>query len=289
MFAINSCSRINAPAQLIRHSVIYQRRLFSVAPNLTENSPNSSLINRFAFIDERLRTLSSNTDWIQSFAAGHYLFDLNSAPPLRSETVSIPVNSIHLTCQTVGYAIVNANILRQTRYKHISSFEELENELTDAEEGTFLLEVAGTEFINNQGTSQRFQGHAFTIIKVIEGQETGYRVAQSYVDEYSLYDFLQRDEKHYFNFATLKKEILQPLYSILQKEGPWTKQECEDYYSITSIYPEELIGFFPDAQEVPSMKLLTEASFGRTTNKTEGNAKALRKKETLDKRSASSE
>ncbi|CRX37512.1 hypothetical protein ELAC_0150 [Estrella lausannensis] len=183
---------------------------------------------------------------------------------------SSSTNSNKFACGTTARAIVQGNLFGQSRYQKIDSVKKLFRSLKDAEEGTFFLNIYGSEFVNEENKTAVFQGHAFTVLKAIEDGKTGYLLAQSYVEEYSLKDFLLNADRYYFDFSSLKEKVLRPFFSILNKRGPWTKKECRDFSSITSIYSERLIGFGPDSKVCPSGRLLEMANFGRTTDRAPG-------------------
>lgn len=216
------------------------------------------LTKRFDFIDRGLKFLASHPAYMARLAEVHRGFVLHSNSIVELHETA--------TSRNVSYAVTQANFFNHSYFKKIRP-EELNDELQDGEEGTFLLELYESQLINEDNQKKIFPGHNFVIIKVIEGQKMGYRLVQSYVRKYDLADFLARKEIRFYDFASLEKEILGPLYALLHKKGPWTDKECQNYYSIASVYPHELIGFFPNVKKIYAESLLANASFGRTTEK----------------------
>lgn len=226
---------------------------------------------RMHFIDVQLKNLGKNPKWIETFGMSHFLCAFDEVCKFDTKEIN---------CQKTAYAITQYNLFTQSYFKEIAAIKELEKELQDNEEGTFLLGVYGSELIDYQQNESRFQGHCFTIIKIKEGNETAFRLAQSYIERYSLDEYVEANPGYYANFHILKKEILNPFYGLLHKKGAWTKKECGQYLAITQVSSEHLIGFFPNKELIPTGKLLERAFFGRTTN-TEGHLMGLLKAKKL--------
>ncbi len=220
-----------------------------------------SIKKKFDFINLKLNLLADNKDLFKTFAELHS-FCLTGEMPVIDFGI--------ITCKNTAHAVTQYNLFKHSHYKNIEDIQKLEEELQDNEEGTFLLHVLASDFVNKQGWKVPFQGHAFTVIKVIEDGKIGYRLAQSYVDRYSLKNFLEKNDTYYDSFVTLKNEVLEPFYRVLKFKGPWTMETCEDYKCLTGVSPVYLIGHHPDRAVIPSGQLLECAGFGRTTNKEEG-------------------
>lgn len=221
-----------------------------------------NLNNKFRVIDAKLNLLANNPKFFETFAQMHRLCLTGQVPV---------INPKRITCKNTADAITQINLFKHSRFKFIETIEKLEMELQDNEEGTFLLNVYGCDLINNQGWKAPFQGHAFTVIKIIEKGRPSYKFVQSYVDKYNLKDFLEKTNGIYYkNFKALKAQVLKPYYAVLNHEGSWTMKTCNSYKHLTGVRPVYLIGHQPNLNEVTSGKLLERATFGRTTNKEEG-------------------
>lgn len=219
-----------------------------------------ALENRFKKIDQRFIKLSDNPSQFNLLSLySPFIFQTSNAPFKK------------FACKPTATVLVLENIFGQSRYQKIDTVKKLLRALKDNEEGTFFLNIHGSNFINQKNEESVFEGHAFTLSKVIEKGQIGYLLAQSYVEKYSLKNFLSNTENRYFfDFFKLKEKILRPYLSILFKKGPWTKKECQAFSAITTIYSERLIGFYPNNKICPSGRLLETADFGRTTNKESG-------------------
>lgn len=228
--------------------------------SLRRTEYTSTLEDRFKKIDKKLIKFSDDLIHFNLMANVYstFLFHYDNT------------NLNQFACKTTARAIVQENLFNQSRYQKIDTIKKLFRALKDNEEGTFILNIFGSEFINQDNKTAVFQGHSFTLLKVIEEGQTGYLLAQSYVEKYSLKEFISNADRYFFDFSTLKEKILRPYLSILYKKGSWTKRECQAFSAITSIYSEKLIGFYPDSEVSPSGRLLEMASFGRTTDKAPG-------------------
>lgn len=209
-------------------------------------------------IHNKLEQLAKNPTLMRSLATHHREYILKDKSPILPSDIS--------RCDNTSYAILQANLFEHSYIKRFD-LRELEEELQGPEESTFLVTIYGSPFTDKNGNTSIFQGHSFNLIKTIEkNEEPIFILAHSFVEKYTLAEFLERQEKYFYSFTSLKKEILIPLYSLLNKKGPWTKNDCEDFFSLTSIYPDHLLGFFPDIKINYSGALLSHTTFARSTH-----------------------
>lgn len=208
--------------------------------------------NRIRSIQQELVDLSDDPKLFDHLASCHYLFFLRICHEVKYESFS---------CAESSFAMIHLNIFKQKLFRLIHNFEVFKQELQDGEEGAFLVDMPGTEYSSDSGEQQIFQGHAFIIFKMIEGDKASYLVAQSFVERYSLKSFISKNEMIYGSYAQLNEKVLKPLNHLLEKNGKWTDRECQAHLDLTSIYPSRLIGY-----SHPKLSLLKSSGFARTSN-----------------------
>lgn len=207
---------------------------------------------RICHIQKELVRLDENPSLCNYFAHAHYLFFIRSP--------YVPRHGSGM-CQETAYAIIQRNLFDHKLFRELDSLEKCELELKDEEEGTFLVRMSQRFFVDGSGEERQFQGHTFIIVKMIEGDNTSYLIAQSFVERYSLKSFILENRMIYDSYDELKEKVLTPLKSILEKSGNWTDKECRAHYQMTDVFPGWLIGFSP-----PKHNLLEAARFGRSSN-----------------------
>jgi hypothetical protein len=138
-------------------------------------------------------------------------------------------------CGCTANAIMALNLFNHKYTHELASFEQLEEALQNEEPGTFEISMNAIKFMKPSGHKTAYMGHAFNIIKVVYEDKIGYRLVQSYVDKYTLKNFLSRDKEVIVGFEDLKKRLLIPLRSVLYTQGPWQMLQCVDYQKITSV------------------------------------------------------
>lgn len=215
------------------------------------------------YIEKQLKSLSSSR--IVSLAQKHLLSVQHVpiwSPVYWFERTFFRIRdySTH-SCAVTASGIMGLNLFQHKYLKNIHSIDDLEKELLNDDEGTFELDIEGSLFFTNpkgQIDLVIAPGHTFNIIKVIENKKIHYRLVQSYIQKYSLQEFLSR-EGYLFDFESLKEKVLTPLRTVVQKKGVWGPDECEAYCKISSIYSKEWIG------RQPSNGTESLSFFGRRT------------------------
>lgn len=218
----------------------------------TEELIDNPLKGRMSTIRKELIRLDDNPKFFSLLVRAHYLYFYwqKGTPDIES-----------FTCQDSVFAMIQLNLFKHKLYREIDNLKMFECELQNNEEGTFSVRIPGAPFVNNL-EERIFQGHDFIIFKVREMNNNSYFVAHSFVDQYSLKSFISENKMIYENFDQLKKAVLDPVESIINKSGKWTEKECQAYCDLTSIYPDWLIGFSNSKQEC----LLKVVEFGRSSN-----------------------
>lgn len=140
------------------------------------------------------------------------------------------------------------------------SLDELIKDLKDKEDRLFVFGATSCVFTRVLGgayppETRWFTGHGFVIQKVVTNHSPSYQLFQSYIDKYTLANFLSRDRSEYTfeNFKSLYLKLITPLYSFPHnKEVPWTRKDCLNLEKITKVKmdlegftPEKAIFFFP--------------------------------------------
>jgi len=213
---------------------------------------NSLMKERICHIQKELVRLDENPRLFNYLALTHYLFFYRSP--------NIPRHGSGM-CQETAYAIIQRNLFDHKLFREIDSLEQCELELKGKEEGTFLVRMSQRFFVDGSGEESQFQGHSFIIVKMIEGDNVSYLIAQSFVERYSLKSFILENKMIYDSYDQMDAKVLTPLKSILEKSGNWTEKECQAHYQLTGVFPGWLIGFSP-----PKHNLIEAARFGRSSN-----------------------
>lgn len=155
-------------------------------------------------------------------------------------------------CGMTAAAIIALNPFHQPHLK--SYFDEddfLRNLITDlqnTEERLFYFETEECFFTRNQ-TKRWFPGHSFVIQKIVTDRSPSFQLFQSYVNEYTLFDFLSKDRSEYTyeNFDSLYQKVIKPLYSLPFEKFPWDQQDCLTLGKITKVRMTHLAGFTPES------------------------------------------
>lgn len=228
----------------------------------TDQKINESLIIKFNEIESILLELANNQHKIVNLCNKYINSSLGFLDTINKVIVSFvaPKKCFWNNAQACGCtarAIMQQFTMRKTKKISISSFDELCQELQKPTDELFLIGINRTEF--KQGMEiKNFPGHAFTVIKLVADRQIGYRIAQSYMGQYHLKDFLAQKTLIFAGFDSFKKDVLDPLKPLLERQGAWTDLECENYRKITSIYPSDLIGYHPDTT-TQSLDVMYEA------------------------------
>ena len=194
-----------------------------------EVSTDASLrYHHIRYIQKMLISLNDSPKLFNLLARAHYIsfYFTKGLPDTES-----------FTCQDSTFAMIQLNIFKQRFYREIDNLIMFEQELQDNEEGTFAVRLPGSPFANDSEETI-FQGHDFVIYKIRENQKNSYLIAQSFVDQYSLKSFILKNKMIYDNYDQLKKAVLDPVYTLINKYGKWTEKECQAYCDLTSIYPD---------------------------------------------------
>jgi hypothetical protein len=151
-------------------------------------------------------------------------------------------------CGCVALAIMGLNFFDQIYIKNIHSFDILRKKLKNNKESTFLIGV-GDQFFKiktNNKAIQYFPGHSFVIIKFRENKNTKYILFQSYINHYSLSDFIDRYKYGiiYNSFEELDVNIIKPFQYIIVNKI-WNIKNAKRFYNITGIETPELLNYSP--------------------------------------------
>lgn len=240
---------------------------------------NKLLEQRFNLIDAELKKLAIDHDrikdlsykylFLQSYSSFDPLYWLEKKIKFKTRILEYfePENTQWLknpqSCGCTAAAIMGLNLFNQKYIKNITSFDELTFELLNGEEGTFDICINVQYFLDGYGNKTYFGGHSLTILKVIENKTIGYRVAQSYANEYFLDQFLSLKTYTFYDFEDLQKRFLDPLKAILFHTGMWGEEQLELYHEITGIKPLYLKDCYPATK---NNTLQNDLIIERTTN-----------------------
>lgn len=161
-------------------------------------------------------------------------------------------------CSTTTYAILELDPFEQPFKKQFSNIDELLKDLKEGKRGFYGLDVHAYVFVKRNriggflGDPEHemyFPGHSCLIKKEIIKGEPVYQVLQSFVSIYKLSDFLQKHSElyTYYNFDALEKEFLNPLFEVMETQGPWKKKTINNFKKITLVKLEGYKGYKPTA------------------------------------------
>lgn len=219
---------------------------------LQDSTVNSLIGRRISYIQKDLIRLSDNSRLFGLLTRIHYLYfyGVRGRPQIED-----------CCCQDSVFAMIHLNLFNHKLYREIDNLKMFKHELQDNEEGAFTVRIPGALFFDEAMKDRVFQGHDFIIYKIIEGDSIAYMVAQSFVDEYSLKNFILENKMIYDSYEDLKIAVLDQVSSIINKNGAWTDKENQAYFNLTSVSADRLIGF-----SHPEENLLKYVEFGRSSN-----------------------
>lgn len=223
----------------IQHQKLYSKR--KNTPSFLEKiqwgRPNPSLLERkVAYTQFKLLELSKNHELFTQLVIIHCLFFDKVARPYP-HTIDINNNL------DSAKGIAQSNLFKQKYFKSIPSFESLENELINGEEGIFSIKCPGL---------------SMTIIKLLAPNQDQV-TEQKFIVIQSLEKFTKR-KNFLYGSDSFTRNILDSLRTLLHNKGVWTDQECIAYYKLTGINSSHLIGCSFSNDFSPLSK------FGRTSD-----------------------
>lgn len=208
-------------------------------------------------VDLFMKQLIQNPNSFEFFANLHQVI-----VEARKPTFELNVHK----CSDTSNALIQSNYFNQKYFKTLKTLEAFEEGLKDSEEGIFLLKLDGSVFFTRSGKSEIFQGHAFVVFKIKVDDIFQYRMAHSYVLEYSLSEFLEKNEGYYETLDELKIEVINPISELIKIQSYWTKKEVDLLKKITGISSLHLIHTKPAFEENKKVCLADYLTLGRTTN-----------------------
>lgn len=171
-------------------------------------------------------------------------------------------------CGVFSRALIEQNMFKQKYRKQLTSFEELRSALQDNEEGLFLLshKCIVPVYADKKGYAVFPGSHGMVLIKFFENNQPKYRVAQIFIGEYTLDEFIKKHEENFLfeSFEELETQFLEPLKIIFYHTDRWEQEEENAYYKLTKAW-RGLIGN-PEPYNKESAEPVPRWKVERTTN-----------------------
>jgi hypothetical protein len=197
-------------------------------------------IHELAKNNDKILTLANDVccreyfpDWSINYFLYKYIYNV------------LPYNDSQ-ACGCVALAIMGLNIFNQRYTKRVSSIDNLQKKLKKQKENIFYIGVGDEFFKNESNVCKYFPGHAFVIIKYIENKSIKYALFQSYINHYTLSDFIGKHKNGiiFNDFEELNNNVIKPFQSIVVNRV-WNTDNQINYYNITGISTFDILNFSP--------------------------------------------
>lgn len=221
------------------HVKFQQQNLYSnrkIARYKHSFEPQAIMGKKIAYTRLKLIELSKNHELFTQLVIVHCLFfDKVARPFPHTIDISNPLDSTK--------AIAQSNLFKQQYFRSIRTFDRLEDELIDGEEGVFSVKLPGL---------------TLTII-MLRAPNQEQTPEKTFIVISSLEKFIGK-KNFIYDLNSFTINILDSLRTLLQNKGVWTEQECHAYYKLTGHNTSDLLGSsFPE-------DLSTRSKFGRTSD-----------------------
>lgn len=229
------------------------RGIFYLNPKTNKN-PNVNLTilfdNKQNETNHKIYELAKNNDKILTLAndvcCREYFPDWSIDYFLYKYIYNVLPYNDSQACGCVALAIMGLNIFNQRYTKYVSSIDSFQKKLKKQKENIFYIGVGDEYFKNENNVCKYFPGHAFVIIKYIENGNIKYALFQSYINHYTLSDFIAKHKNGiiFNDFEELNNNVIKPFQSIVVNKM-WNADNQTNYYNITGISTFDILKFSP--------------------------------------------
>lgn len=136
-----------------------------------------------------------------------------------------------IACDTTALALVQCHLFKHDAHEAYYCIRKIENYMKKCKTVLYYFGISDGWVIDSHNNVYYYPGHAFVIVQI----KNKFYIYQSYVDEYDLKEYIEKNRHKPYSFDHVKRKVLAPL-EILQANPKCPYNLIDLTYDITGIW-----------------------------------------------------